>query len=330
MAYVSAANGFQRSLLGTPLQSELNGGNVSGNFRPSTYSSFAFGHQNYMMPQSGTQTALHTQVDNLAGNWRLWDTGGPSIGAAVFRSTMPSITTRGASLWISQSLSMVDMRLKYLVSGSNLYATSQSLSITTQEKLSARLSALQVTSLEAGKVSMAFGGNLIGNLLSLGVNYQTLYVPVRPSHPFTQALALSLKMNLHGNLHLNTDTSFSSTGQMVYTLAGSESYYRLNGLDAAPQTEGFRLQQYVLQGQITTADGLPVYGAALRIGKEMIYTDRDGRFAARESKAGPYKIEILTAEFLESGAYTVITAPSEGLASKDESTAGIHIIVGRS
>jgi hypothetical protein len=330
LAQVNAADGFQRSLAGTPLQAELNGANITGTVHLSNTSSLGFGHQNFLVPQTGSQGTLHTQVDNLTGNWRLWDSGGPSFGAGFFRSTMPTSTTRGASLWAEQTLGPIGLRFNYLVSGSTSNPTVQSYSVTTQEKLSPRLSVLQVTSYSAGRTSVSFGGNLLTNLFTVGVNYQTLYVPVRPNNPFTQALTVSVKINLAGNIRLNTATSFNSQGKMIYTIAGSDSYYRLSGLEAAPQMQGFRLQQYVIQGLVTTPDGLPIYGAAIHIGKDVLYSDREGQFTARESKPGPYKIEIALDEFLANGTFTVVSAPESVLATKDESAPAIHIVLARS
>jgi hypothetical protein len=327
LAYVAAADGFQRSLAGTPLQSELDGANVTATVRPAVNTSFSFGHQNYLVPQLANEPTLRAQVDRLSGSWRGDST---SFGSALFRSSLSSRTTSGASLWASQTLGPLDLRLNYLVSAADTNPVFQSISLTSQEKLTPRISALQVTTFSAGKTSVAFGGSLLTNLLSVGVNYQTLYVPFRPDRPFTQALSINLNVNLRGNLHLSTATSFTPDGKMIYTLAGSGSYYRLAGLEAAPQLQSFRLQQYLVQGQVTTSQGLPIYGAAIRIGKGVFYSDRDGRFFARERKSGRYKIEVVTSEFIATGNFTIVSAPQDADATKDGSTPGIVIVLDRS
>ena len=330
LAYVAADDGFQRSLAGTPLQSELDGANITGAVRPTTGTSLSFGHQNYLVPQLGDQPTLHAQVDRLSGSWKIGEYAGPSIGSALFRSSLLNRTTIGASLWASQTLGPLDLRLNYLVSAADTNPAVQSISLTSQEKLTPRISALQVTTFSAGKTSVAFGGSLLTNLLTLGVNYQTLYVPFRPDRPFTQALSITLNLSLHGNLHLSTATSFTPQGKMIYTLAGSGSYYRLAGLEAAPQLQSFRLQQYVIHGQVTTPDGLPIYGAAIRIGKEVLYSDRDGRFFARERKPGRYKVEVVTTDFIATGDFTIISAPEDAAAAKDQDAPGIVIVLARS
>jgi hypothetical protein len=138
-----------------------------------------------------------------------------------------------------------------------------------------------------------------------------------------------VNLSFRGNLHLSTATSFTPQGKMIYTLAGSGSYYRLSGLEAAPQLQSFRLQHYVINGQVTTSDGAPIYGAAIRIGKEVLYSDRDGRFFARERKPGRYKVEIVLNEFIANGTYTIVSAPEDVEATKDDSVTGLTIVLAR-
>jgi len=98
------------------------------------------------------------------------------MGSAVFRSSLLSRTTSGASsLWSPQTLGPLDLRLNYLflVSAADANPAFQSVSLTTQEKLTPRIRALQVNTFSAGKTSVAFGGSLLTNLLTIGVNYQT-------------------------------------------------------------------------------------------------------------------------------------------------------------
>jgi hypothetical protein len=232
-------------------------------------------------------------------------------------------------LWVSQSVGPVDLRLNYLASSSSGNPAVQTLSLSSQEKLSPRITVLQVTTYSGGKTNVAFGGSLLSNLMTLAVNYQTLYVPSRPSNPFTQALAVSLNLNLRGNLHLSTDTSFTPQGKMIYTLAGSGSFYRMAGMEAAPPMESFRLQPYVIQGLVQYPDGRPVAGAAIRIGKDILYSDHDGRFFAREHKPGRYKIEVDLSAFVADGSFTVVSAPDDAAATKDETALGATIVLTR-
>jgi hypothetical protein len=328
LGYVSAADGFQRTISST-LQSELGGANVTGDIRPTGSLDLAFGYQNYLIPQPGSLPTLHVQVDRLSGGWKRRDSNGPAIGSSFFRSVVLDRTTSGASLWASQSAGPIDLRFNYLASVASGSNAVQSLSLTTQEKLSPRISVLQVTGYSGGNTSVVFGGSLLTNLMTVSVNYQTLYVPLRPDKPFTQAMAISLNFNLRGNVRLSTATSFTPQGKMYYTLAGAGSYYRMAGLEAAPPMQSFRMQQYLIQGFVSDSEGHPVSGAAIRIGKETFYTDHDGHFFARERKAGHYKVEVDLSAFVADGNFAVLSAPDDAVASKDESAPGIVIVLTR-
>jgi hypothetical protein len=331
LAYVSAADGFQRVISNntTSLQSELGGANVSGTLAPSNSLGIGFGHQNYLIPQLGNLPTLRVTVDRVSGSWKRWDGDGPSIGTSLFRSTMASTTTSGASMWVSQSVGSVDLRFNYLVSAATANPSVQSFTFTSQQRLSPRITALEVTTYSQGKTSVAFGGGLLSNLMTVSVNYQTLFVPSRPANPFTQALAVSLNLNLRGNLKLNTAASFTPQGKIVYTLAGTESYYRLAGMEAAPPMESFRMQPYLIQGLVQYPDGRPISGAAIRVGKELLYSDQDGHFFAREHKPGSYKIEVDLTAFVADGTFTVVSAPDDAAATKDETAPGVTIVLNR-
>jgi hypothetical protein len=329
LAYVRAEDGFQRSLAGTPLESEPDGLNLTGVLRPTHLTNLSFGHQNFLIPASGSQPIARATVDRLSASWKINENNAPSLGSAFFRSTLLDRTSEGASLWITQHAGPIDLRLNYLLSASQSAPAYQAISLTSQEKLTSRISALQVTTYSAGRTSVAFGGSLLTNRIRIGANYQTLYVPFRPDRPFTQALALNLTLHLGGNIQLTSATSFTPEGKMIYSLAGSGSFYRLAGLEAAPQFQNMRLSQYIISGQVTTPDGTPIYGAAIRVGKEVLYTSRDGHFFARQRKPGRYPIAIVPNEFIATGVYTLVSAPADAAATRNQDDPGILIILNR-
>jgi hypothetical protein len=55
----------------------------------------------------------------------------------------------------------------------------------------------------------------------------------------------------------------------------------------AVSPDSFSIAKYMIQGVVQDDQGLPVEGAALHVGKEVVYTDSSGRFQARFSKHGP-------------------------------------------
>jgi hypothetical protein len=73
--------------------------------------------------------------------------------------------------------------------------------------------------------------------------------------------------------------------------------------------------------------GGPVEGAARHIGRELAYTDSEGRFLVRFSRHGPFPFSIAPDELLSNVVYEVVSAPSEVRADADDTAPGIQIIV---
>jgi hypothetical protein len=83
------------------------------------------------------------------------------------------------------------------------------------------------------------------------------------------------------------------------------------------------MDEYVINGRVTASDGLPVYGAAIRIGRELHYSGRDGRFFAPKRKPGCYKVEVISSESIATGNFNVISAPEDEATTKDQDGSGI-------
>jgi len=85
--------------------------------------------------------------------------------------------------------------------------------------------------------------------------------------------------------------------------------------------------KYVVEGVVRTADGAPIEGAALRIGRETVYTDSTGGFVLRCSRQGPFAVKVVPEEFLSSVEYEVISAPSEVKAERDDAAVEMQIVL---
>jgi hypothetical protein len=89
----------------------------------------------------------------------------------------------------------------------------------------------------------------------------------------------------------------------------------------------FSMGKYVVQGTVKDEAGNPIEGAALRIGKDISYTDSDGHFLARFSKRGPFPLTVEPQEFLSALPYEAVSAPSQVKADPDTAATPIEITV---
>jgi hypothetical protein len=84
-----------------------------------------------------------------------------------------------------------------------------------------------------------------------------------------------------------------------------------------------------VQGVVKDDHGIPVEGAALHVGKEVVYTDSSGRFLVRFSKRGLFPLSVAPEEFITNGVYEAVSAPSEVKAETEDTATDVEVVVRR-
>jgi hypothetical protein len=106
--------------------------------------------------------------------------------------------------------------------------------------------------------------------------------------------------------------------------------YRVRGMMMMnAQAVSFSIAKYLVQGVVKDDQGTPVEGAALHIGKEVVYTDSSGRFMARFSRRGPFSLSVAPEEFITNGVFEVVSAPSEVRAETEDAAKDVEVVVRR-
>lgn len=102
-----------------------------------------------------------------------------------------------------------------------------------------------------------------------------------------------------------------------------------HGTATTNSPDSFSVTKYVVQGVMKDDNNAPVEGAALRIGRELAYTDSSGHFLARFAKAGTYPLSLVKEAVVRSGVYAVLSAPSQVQADSVDRAAEVQIVVRR-
>src|SRR5437762_5524834 len=97
----------------------------------------------------------------------------------------------------------------------------------------------------------------------------------------------------------------------------------------AAQAETFSIAKYVVQGTVKDDHGDPVEGAALHIGKEVVYSDSSGHYLARLSKHGPFALSVVFEEFIANGVYEAVSAPAEVRAVAEDAAGNVEVVIRR-
>jgi hypothetical protein len=325
-SYVLTDKSFQRVSLATPLSSEVNKGNVQMLYKPFDFVSVTAGHQNILEPLTLGGVVQQATVNQLAADFHVEKF---YFGGGQFSSSSSGIRAQGTNLYVGRRFGrLLEVNENWFQSKSQGQPNSTVLSGTIRENLSSRLSLLQLISRTGGQTTFAFGGDFTSNRLMLQADYQNLYLPFRPDHPFQQALALNAAVRVLGPMQITAASNVDPTGHLRYTFGMSTYVYRISGMTST-HSESFSIAKFLVQGVVKDDQGNPVEGAALRIGKEVVYSDSTGAFLARMGKHGPFPLSVVPEEFLTNGLYEAVSAPSTVRAETEDAAANLEIVIRR-
>jgi len=113
-------------------------------------------------------------------------------------------------------------------------------------------------------------------------------------------------MDLHGA------TNFTPLGATRYTAYMTDELYSDgSGLVAAGRSAGKSIPPYLIRGVVRDDRNQPVFGAAIIVDRQQIFTDSDGVFVLRKKKGGEYDLKVDLANFLFPEKFDVVSAPAK-------------------
>jgi len=325
-SYVLAGNSFQRISLASPLSSEVNKGNVQMLYKPFEFVSLTAGHQNLLQPVTLGGAMQQATVNQLSADFHVERF---YFGSGLFSSSSSGLHTQGTNLYVGRRFGrLLEVNENWFQSKSEGTPNSTILSGTIRENFSSRFSLLQLISRTNGQTTFAFGGDFTSNRLMLQADYQNVYLPFRPDHPFEQALALNASLRVIGPMQITAASNVDPTGHLRYTFGMSTYVYRMSGM-MSTHSETFSIAKFLVQGVVKDDQGNPVEGAALHIGKEVVYSDSTGAFLVRMGKHGPFPLSVVPEEFITNGVYETVSAPSTVRAETDDAAVNLEIVIRR-
>lgn len=325
--FVKQSDGFRRFTARDLITSETDGAAVAGVWRPSRHFDVGASHQDLLgVSDFGLPTPRATVNQTNLGVHK----GDVRGGVGLFKSSFNNFSNVGISTYVGRRFgSRLDASANWLQSRPQNLPASNMFLATLREFVSNRIDLLQFVTVNGHNVSVSYGGNLLTNWISVGVEYQTIYVPFRPSSPFQQALALNVRLRPFGNVQLNGGTVVGADGRVRYTVSGSNLFVRTSGLAAGAAPARFKFGKYVVRGQVRDGMHRPVAGAAIKVGSQLVFSDSAGLFFVRVKRSGAYTIAVLPDEFMAPGRWRVIESPASIEAAPEESAPSLNIIVGR-
>jgi hypothetical protein len=327
--YVLTGDLFRRVTVASPMSSEVNKGNIEILYKPESFVSITAGHQNILEPLTLGGAMQQAAVDQLATDFHVEKF---YFGVGLFASSSFGRGTEGTNFYVGRRIGQrFDVNTNYFASQprssqARSGAATTMLSATVRENLSSRFSLLELISRTAGQTTYALGGDFTSNRLFVRADYQNVYLPFRPDRPFEQALALNVGFRVHGPLQITAASNVAPDGHLRYSFGLSTYLYRLAGMTMnANSPDSFSIAKFVVQGMVKDDQGNPVEGAALHIGKEVVYSDSSGHFQVRFPRHGPYPLSVVPEEFITNGVFETVSAPHEVRAESEDSATDIAI-----
>jgi hypothetical protein len=294
--------------------------------------SLTTGHENILEPLTLGGPMQQATVDQFSADFHIERF---YFGSGLFTSTAAGRSTQGTNLYAGRRFGQrFEVNTNYFRSAPKSTPTepavnSTIVSATVRENFSSRFSLLQLISRTDGQTTISYGGDFTSNRLMLRVDYQNVYLPFRPDHPFEQALALNASLRVTGPWQVTAASNVAPDGHLRYSFGVSTYLYRFNGLITNNSADSFSIPKYLIQGVVKDDQGLPVEGAALHIGRQLAYTDSSGHFTARFSKRASFLLSVAPEEFINNGLYEVVSAPAQAAADREENAGELQVVVRR-
>lgn len=322
--YIVAGNQFRRITTPSVFATEPDRENLLVTIKPVSRLVVTAGHQNLLQPQQELSAPfLRATVDQFQTNYEIAKF---RLGAGFFQSHSQSFKNKSEDFTVYRAITRnIEAGVNYFHSLSGTGPRSSNLSGNIREKLSQKLSLLQVISHSQGNTNILFGGSYTTNRFIISVDYQDLYFPFLPNNPFSQSLAVSLRVKLFGNVQVSGDTFRSSDGRLRYSAGASTLLVHNFQHGGGGQT--FSFPKYVVRGHVRDESGAPIEGAALRIGDELVYTNAFGEFMLRQKTSGQLPFEVVLPEFLNRLTFRVVAAPPTVTAEPEDSAHDVLVVL---
>jgi hypothetical protein len=166
-----------------------------------------------------------------------------------------------------------------------------------------------------GAWSWTVGGTFASNLATVSASYEEMFLPFAVKNPWQKTLLVSVALQLPHSARATVRSVLLPTGRLGWT-AYADKY--LTG--PMGETQGVsgnaipNFQKFVLSGIVVDEKGLPVFGAAVKIGRTVLFTDSAGMFEMR-AKQNTLPLSVDVEEF-SVGRWRVVDCPATATAGE--------------
>jgi hypothetical protein len=327
VGYTAEGSRFRRVTVVSPLMSEVQRENAEFTYHPNSFFSVAAGHHNLLQPTDTEGQLAAVTVNEALANFSLAKL---YFGVGMFQSRYKGAGTVGTNFYVGHRFNQrLETNFNYFESQTDKQPKDKILTVSLRESIFQRFSLLQLISRSEGQTTASFGGQMITNRFNVQVDYQNVYLPLRPDHPFQQALAVNGSFRVTGPLQLIAASNVAPDGHMRYTFGVATFLYRSRGMVSWGGDQTYAFPKFLIEGIVKDDRGSPVAGAALHLGSEVVYSDDEGKFLLRTRKRQPCALQVAPDEFMTNEYFEVVRAPATVLPQLEANAAEVEIVLRR-
>jgi hypothetical protein len=224
--------------------------------------------------------------------------GGLSVYASKILGNR-SGETYGSSL----RLGLFDLGSNYLAFKGN-----SSLSASLGEHLGRHLILREYATRSQGRWSESLGGGFVSNRFSIDVA-QATYFTIQGNAPLQRSMTVTLHViTPWKSSSVNVASGVDPSGKIRYGVDGG--MFLGSGLGGSGRTVSYQnTGKFRIEGTVVDETGQPVSGAAIRLGKDLVFTDDAGTFFLRVKHERAVSLTVVMDEFTNPGQWMMVTAP---------------------
>ena len=179
-------------------------------------------------------------------------------------------------------------------------------------KLNSRLVVRQNFSRVDGTNSYSGGATWLSNRISFSVDNQLYVSPLAASFggkSILQAWTFDVRLRTPHHTTVNESTFVDATGKMMWGgyLSGLR-YERVGSSSVAEQSSSFA--KYIVYGKVVNEEGKGVWGVAVQVGGEMVYSDSNGEFFIHVRNSKPLSLTVVPASSMQTAWWKLHNAPA--------------------
>gem|GEM_PF-1896821 len=279
-------------------------------------------HTNLLAPlDHGTSTAA--KEDTVGGSESL---GWLSLSTDAFWSTSQGLHTTGRNY--SAGLRLFSNWLNVNQSVSTTPALHDLYSTVIVENLRPELGLSEFITHSNGTTSLNIGGHYVGSHFSASVGWNEQFLPFNTKASFQKVLSVQVSFRLPHDNSVQVQTMTDSMGHARYALMGTNDIYGEKST-TVNRSQELSFGKWLIRGRVVDEKGQPVEGAAIRLGQDLVFTDRNGEFLMRMKKPRQISLKVVPEEFMAPGTWRVVNAPSMAMARPEDMTQIVEVRIAK-